>query len=111
MATAEVKRFTGYMAIDNTPHDSMKKAVEHSRTVKIKEALTAKFVGASPAMHKEIEQDDTDSFVLSASNIPEFLFNNREAIMACYDQKVTLRAPRKPRNLKAEVTVTGGSVT
>lgn len=40
---SDVKKFTGFIAIDGSTHTSQKAAVEHSRQVKVQTALKEKF--------------------------------------------------------------------
>lgn len=94
---AEIRKFTGFIAPDGSTHDTIKKATEHTRNLKIKAALDKAFGNAVPGNQPLIQQDDRDLFVLPADFIPQFIFDNREAILACFKQDVKLRESRKPK--------------
>lgn len=90
---ADIKRFTGFIAIDGSTHDSLGKATSHTKDVKIKTALEefAKGVAADPV---HFTKDDRDNDVLYPENLPDFLAAYRVQIMAAYNQTVVMREPR-----------------
>lgn len=85
MSAAEVKAFTGFIAIDGSTHNSKKAAVEHSRVVKVKAALKAAFgthiVAHTAGIDAEIALD-------------EFIFKHASEITAALNQDVLTRKPR-----------------
>lgn len=94
---ADVKRFTGFIAIDGSTHTSAKAAIEHSRAVKIQNALKEKFgnlIVAEPVTTAEIASEDV--------NLADFIYANREAILAALNQEVLTRKKRGPNKPKAE---------
>lgn len=99
MATADIKKFTGFIAPDGSTHDTIKKATEYTKNLKVKEALAATLgESITPATHgSSVSQDDRDMFVVYPRNMPDFLLENREMILAAFNQDVTLRAPRKKK--------------
>jgi hypothetical protein len=91
---SDVKRFTGFIAVDGSTHNTLKQATEHSREVKVKKALATAFAAnvVTPA--------DVPEHELTAEQIvplDEFIFKNREAILAALSQQVTTRKPRTPK--------------
>lgn len=91
---SDVKAFTGFIAVDGTTHSSMKAAVDHSRTVKIKNALQASFGGQSVVTD---ENPDTPWLALDA-----FIYDNRDVIIAALNQEVLTRKKRTPNKPKVE---------
>lgn len=86
---SDVKRFTGFIAVDNSTHKTEKDAVEHSRAVKTKAAL---------------EKLATDLQVQSPAGaigqpLASYLYENRVAILAALNQEVLTRKKRtvKPK--------------
>lgn len=88
---ADVRKFTGFIAIDNTHHNTMKAASDHTREVKIKAALEQFKVSDSPLAERP--EDNTKKTVF-LSDMPTWLYENREAIKAAFAQDVVIRAPR-----------------
>lgn len=87
---SDVKRFTGFIAVDNTTHKSEKEAVEHSRAVKTKTALEKLAGDLQVRSHSgDLEQ------LLSP-----YLYENRVAILAALNQEVLTR---KKRTVKPKV--------
>jgi hypothetical protein len=92
---ADIKRFTGFIAPDGTTHSSLTAATNYTNELKVKESLS-QFAFA-------VATDDEDSTVSITSegnnavyveDLPKFLLENRDAILAAFGQKATLRAPR-----------------
>lgn len=91
---SDVKKFTGFIAVDGSTHTNLKAATEHSRTVKVKKALADAFAG------KLVTPADVPEHELTSEQIDpldEFIFANREAILAALNQEVTTRKPRTPK--------------
>lgn len=84
---SDVKRFTGFIAVDNSTHKTEKEAVEHSRAVKTKAALKEKF-GTYNVVGGE-----------KGCALDDFLYENRTAILAALNQEVLTRKKRtvKPK--------------
>lgn len=93
---SDVKKFTGFIAIDGSTHTSQTAAVEHSRVVKVKAALKEKFGGLEVA--EPITTGDPSG---PAVTMDDFIFANREAILTCLNQNVLTRKKRSPNKAKA----------
>lgn len=93
---SDVKKFTGFIAVDGSTHTSMKAATEHSRIVKTKKALAEAFGGqlVSPADVPNHELEDRPDLIVK---LDEFIFSNRLAIQFALNQEVTTRKPRTPK--------------
>lgn len=105
--------FKGATANDGSVHPTLKLALEHSRNVLIKNALTklsAEVKSAADDMAlpgvtgpaggiKMISLDDP-------ADLADFLFANRTEILAAFNQEVRLRKPyqRKPKAAPASQT-------
>ena len=108
---ADFKRFTGFIAPDNTTHDTLAKVKEHVRKLKVKEAATkfatAAFDNAYADYGKTGEeprgfvQADGRLVIAGAFELTEFLIENQAAIQAVFNQSVRERAA--PRKAKAKV--------
>lgn len=85
---SDVKRFTGFIAVDGSTHTSQRAAIEHSRQVKIKAALKEKF-------GTFIVADSADGPQRIA--LDEFIYANAEAIQDALNQEVLTRKKRTPR--------------
>ena len=96
---ADIKRFTGYIAPDGSTHDTLKKATEHTQSIKIKEALHIEFSNLSLERHGPSAINGFDGIPahVESADMAMFLYENMNKILACYDQKAILRAPRKPK--------------
>ncbi|UUZ75453.1 hypothetical protein LP414_27440 [Polaromonas sp. P1(28)-13] len=93
---ADIKRFTGFIAPDGSTHDTIKKATEHAKAVKVKDALVAEFTNITPHTHgNNVTEDDVGMFVVGSADMPMFLLDNRERILACFNQEVLLRATQE----------------
>jgi hypothetical protein len=90
---SDVKSFTGFIAIDNTTHTTLKLAVEHTREVKVKAALEA-FAKAPADVSEMVTPDGADEQAVFVSDLPAFLLKNRAAILAAFNQEVLTRKPR-----------------
>lgn len=103
-ATADVRRFTGYIAADGSHHATLKAAAAVSLEVKTRAALQEVFGKKStipdPSL-LEIPEGWVEP-VISVADLPSFLYDNRTAILAALNQEVSLRKPRKPRTSKVE---------
>jgi hypothetical protein len=88
---SDVKKFTGFIAVDGSTHTSLKSATDHSRTVKIQTALKEKF-GNLTVAESSRDLDETGGVELDA-----FIFANREAILVALNQEVTTRKKRTPK--------------
>jgi len=92
---SDVKRFTGFIAIDGSTHATEKAAVTHTRDVKTAaalEKLRALVVEGAPG---------ATSFegiaYIESEGMPIFLAANREAILAAFNQEVLTRKKRIPK--------------
>lgn len=94
---SDVKKFTGFIAIDGSTHTSMKSATDHSRQVKIQRALAEKFVGLSVSESVTSSNSEDDGVTM-----PDFIYANRDAILACLNQDVLTRKKRAPNKAKAK---------
>lgn len=88
---SDVKRFTGFIAIDGTTHTSAKSAIEHSRQVKIKTALKDKF-GTLRLLSTSAEGHEQPGGALD-----EFIYANRDQILSALNQEVLTRKKRTPK--------------
>jgi hypothetical protein len=95
---SDVKRFTGFIAIDGSTHTSEKLAVIHSRGVKIKAALKEKFAGLIVMVDGVPEGTENPK-----QGLELFLFENMAEIMSAFNQEVLTR---KKRTLKVKPAVT-----
>lgn len=93
---SDVKKFTGFIAVDGSTHTSIKSAKDHSRVVKTKAALKEAFGGqlVSPADIPDHELENNPELV---QNLDDFIYANRDAILAALNQEVTTRKPRAPK--------------
>lgn len=84
---ADIKKFTGYTAQDNSTHATLKAATDYSRDLKVKAALQV-FGGNT------VDVDTSDE-----TDMPTWLFNNKDAVLAAFNQTVLTRKPRvaKPK--------------
>ncbi|OAD82944.1 hypothetical protein ATN89_17145 [Comamonas thiooxydans] len=87
---SDVKAFTGFIAVDGSTHNSRSAAIAHSREVKIKAALQKSFHILTV---KNGETGET-------FNLDEFIYTNRDEIVAALNQEVLTRKKRAP-NKKA----------
>lgn len=90
---ADIRKFTGFQAVDGSFHKTRKEAIEHSDAVKVRASL-GEF--AASVEGEECPEDEA---------VDEWLYRHRVAISAAYGQKTQLRAapkgPRKPRKKTA----------
>ena len=95
---SDVKRFTGFIAIDGSTHNTLKQATEHSREVKVKKALAESFGNqlVTPSDVPEHELSEAHVQTLDA-----YIFANSAAILSALNQQVTTRKPRTPKAKKA----------
>lgn len=101
---SDVKKFTGFIAIDGSTHTTLKPATEHSRQVKIQRALAEKFTGPVVLDGAPGSPSYEDQAELS---MPDFIYANRAVIQACLNQDVQTRkkrAPNKPKTAPAGET-------
>ena len=93
---SDVKRFTGFIAIDGSTHNTLKQATEHSREVK--KALAESFGNqlVTPSDVPEHELSEAHVQTLDA-----YIFANSAAILSALNQQVTTRKPRTPKVKKA----------
>lgn len=104
---ADIKKFTGYIATDGSTHETLAKAQKYADELKIKEALKTAFPEGCLKDDKNAHDVDGGRYLaLDDSSIPDWLFANRDAITAAFNQKARTRAPRKPKAAK----VTAGAV-
>lgn len=94
---SEVKKFTGYIAIDGSHHEKLQNAVSHTRDHKIKEALRHEFDSLV------VTDGDHDA---NTSSLDEFIFKNRESILKALNQDVLLRKKRTPKVVNKAETAT-----
>lgn len=95
---ADIRRFTGFIAPDGTTHDSIKKATDYTRDLKIKAAL-ADFALVIPGANEGVTTDDEDGRgnpVIYVEDLPAFLLAHKADILAAFAQDVLMRAPRRP---------------
>lgn len=85
---ADVKRFTGFIAVDGSTHTSAKAAIEHSRVVKTQAALKDKFGNLMV-----VETGDSEAGV----SLDDFIYANRDSILASLNQEVLTRKKRTPK--------------
>lgn len=96
---ADIKKFSGYTAIDGKPFDTLKGATDYSREIKVKLALETSFSeGSFHACDTGVCEDERGGTVIYPEAMPAWLYANRVAIMAAFKQDVLMRAPRKPRD-------------
>lgn len=100
---ADIKRFTGFIAPDGSTHDTIKKATEYTRELKIKEAL-ADFALVLPEVNVGVAKDGAGNHAVYVSDLPAFLLAHKDDIQAAFNQDVLLRAPRKKRAAKVSLT-------
>lgn len=105
---ADVKKFTGFIAIDGSTHTTSKSAVEHSRQVKIQRALAEKFTGPVVLDGGDNAPTYEDQEPLG---MPDFIYANRDAILACLNQDVLTRKKRAPNKAKAADAANGATAT
>lgn len=109
--------FKGATANDGSVHPTLKQALDHSRNVLIKAALTklsAEIVEATNAVPVPgvtfepigIGQNKPVIELAGVGNLADFLFANRAEILAAFNQEVRLRKPyqRKPKAAPASQT-------
>lgn len=87
---ADIKRFTGFIAIDGSTHDTLAKATAHTKEVKIGLALK-EFAVAVSSNPVGFSVDDRDNHVLYPEDLPNFLLKHRVAIQAAFNQSVVMR--------------------
>lgn len=93
---ADVKRFTGFIAIDGTTHTNAKAAIEHSRQVKTQTALKEKF--------GNLMVTEGDGAVEGEGiSLDDFIYANRDMILAALNQEVLTRKKRTPKAKAAPV--------
>lgn len=105
-ATADIKKFTGYIAPDNTTHKTAKEAIAYARDLKVKEALLTFAGTALDALFKEGADRHEGLASAGESELADFLFKNQAAITAAFNQEVRVRAQRtkkQPVTVKASV--------
>ena len=96
--TADVTKFTGFLAVDGTTHKTSKEAVEHSRNVKLVNqatTLAVKLFSAaedSPGFSRPV--GSIDFAIADADGLTELLIANRDAIIAALTPEVHMRKPR-----------------
>lgn len=93
---SDVKKFTGFIAIDGSTHNTLKAATEHTRQVKIQRALAEKFTG-TVVMDSTPRYDEQEGV-----DMPTFIYANRATILACLNQEVQTRKKRAPNKPKVE---------
>lgn len=94
---SDVKRFTGFIAVDGSTHNTLKHATDHSREVKVKKALAEAFAAqvVTPADVPEHELRADEIITLDA-----YIYENRDVILAALNQEVTTRKPRTSKAKK-----------
>ena len=90
---SDVKKFTGFIAIDGSTHTSQKAAVEHSRQVKVQTALKEKF-GTCDVLENNRPFHEQEG---QEVNLADFIYANRESILAALNQEVLTRKKRTPK--------------
>lgn len=93
---ADIKRFTGFIAPDGSTHDSIKKATDYTRELKIKAAL-ADFALVTSHNPGVSETDAVGGNAVYVEDLPAFLLAHRADILAAFNQDVLMRAPRQSR--------------
>lgn len=84
---SDIKKFTGFIAIDGSTHSTLKSAQDHTRDFKIRKALEEKFAGLS------ITSEGADTGV----SVADFIIANMDAIKAALNPEVLLRKKRTPK--------------
>lgn len=92
---SDVKKFTGFIAIDGSTHTSLKSATEHSRLVKIRHALACQF-----GIYNVTEEGNDDEAAIS---LDAFIYANRDSILTALNQEVLTRKKRIPKVAKVTV--------
>lgn len=101
-----IKKFTGYVTSDGKTFNTQKEATDHETACVVEAQVNAAFGSVAPASHGEsVQRDDGDNFVVFADDIPQFLFDNRAAILVALVPAKAKRAPYKPRQKKAKPAV------
>jgi len=91
--SADIRRFTGFIAPDGTTHDSIKKATDHTRDLKIKAAL-ADFALVALEVNEGVSTHE-GHLVIFTEDLPAFLLAHKADILAAFNQDVLMRAPRQ----------------
>jgi hypothetical protein len=103
---ADIKKFTGYIAPDGSTHDTVKKATDHTRALKIKAALKAAFNDETIDIDQiGVSECDRGGAVILPGELADWLLANQTKIEACFNQDVLMRKKResKPRLAKTGV--------
>jgi hypothetical protein len=111
-STADIRKFTGFLAPDGSTHETVKKAIEYTRDLKVKEAL-ADFGLVTPESSEGVS-DGENGYVIHVENLPAFLAAHRADIELAFNQEVSMRSPRKPKGasvLKSLTATKGDAVT
>lgn len=98
---SDIKKFTGFIAIDGSTHSTLKSAQDYTRDFKIRKALEEKFANLS------ITSEGADTGV----SVADFIIANMDAIKAALNPEVLLRKKRTPKAKPAkteEVTIDPG---
>ena len=97
---SDVKKFTGFIAVDGSTHTSQKAAIEHSRQVKIQTALKEKFGALVVGSHTIIDVGVTEQNPVAW--LADFLYENRDSIIEALNQEVLTRKKRAPNKAKVK---------
>lgn len=95
---ADIKRFTGFIAPDGSTHETLKKATDYTRELKVKEALKD-FANIKSEDTPEFQTGvdaEGDQFVY-VQDLPLFLYTYKEKILAAFNQDVLMRKKREPK--------------
>lgn len=105
---AEVKRFSGFIAIDGSTHNSKKAAIEHSTEIKIAAAVLEVAEGVFVARQNAISDVGPLLQFGTAEELAEVLLEARAPLLKAFDQQVRLRSPGGGRPKKTAKPVESG---
>lgn len=95
----QISKVTSYQAPDGTTFATADLAVMHAKKVAVTKALRDLVTGPNVVPHN----DDFRADALTTDELPEWLYDNKDAILAAFKADAGVRQ-RKPRAKKAKVT-------
>jgi hypothetical protein len=103
MATATIKKVSGYQAPDGSTHPTAKLAIEHTHGIAVRAQLEDLKTKFSAGAMQNIGEDERGNNAVTAFNFVDFMANNKDAIIAALTPKVDvrMRAPRKAKTAAA----------
>lgn len=108
--SADIRKFTGFIAPDGTTHDTLKKATDYTKELKVKAAL-ADFALVTEANSGVTDTDGSGTLVIYVEDLPKFLLAHRAEILASFNQEATTRKPHKPREPKVKTAKVPNAAT